>query len=278
MRQIGIIYNPHSASSIQLSEKLKAWLQSQGVGVWRGASHEGREHPAIIENMDLLIAMGGDGTVLRAAHLAISLTGCSVPVLPVALGRLNFMAELTPDELYNGITTLLEGRGWYDKRTLLEAFVQSECTDVNHVIALNEIVVARGEINRVLTIDVEIYDAKLATYHADGVVVATATGSTAYALSCGGPIIDPRSRALSLVPIAAHLTHIPSLVLHEDATMTLRLRGRHHASFSADGHEAIPLCTNDVVHIRQSSQMCVFARVHPPSTFYARMARRLRRE
>jgi NAD+ kinase len=108
--------------------------------------------------------------------------------------------------------------------------------------------------------------------------VATATGSTAYALAAGGPIVDPRSKALVLVPIAAHLTNIPSLVLHEDAVITLKLRSRHAAAFSADGRESIPLHEGDVVQVRRAAQTCVFARVHPPSTFYAMMTRRLRRD
>ncbi len=124
----------------------------------------------------------------------------------------------------------------------------------------------------------EIYSAQLTSYHADGVVVATATGSTAYALAAGGPIIDPRSRALVLVPIAAHLTNIPSLVLHEDAAVTLTLRSRHQAMFSADGRDSVPLREGDIVEARRAEQVCVFARVHPPSTFYARLTQRLRRE
>ncbi len=125
---------------------------------------------------------------------------------------------------------------------------------------------------------IEIYDARLTSYHADGVIVSTATGSTAYALAAGGPIIDPRSRALALVPIAAHLTNLPSLVLHEDAVITLTLRSRHQAAFSADGRESVPLQEGDVVEVRRSAQVCVFARVHPPSTFYERLTQRLRRE
>lgn len=276
MRRIGVLYNPLSSASVRLSLAVCEWLSARGLDTWRGMSHEGREDPSTLADVDLLIALGGDGTVLRAARLAIISGG--IPVLPVALGHLSFMAELRPDELYDGLAMLLDGGGWYDERTLLDATIFSPGDGPRRALALNEIVLARGEINRVVAIDVELYHAKITTYHADGVIIATATGSTAYALSAGGPIIDPRSRAIALVPICAHLTNIPSLVLHEDAVVTLRLCSRHLAAFSADGRDALPLHEGDVVEVRRASEVCVFARVKPPSTFYAMLTQRLRRE
>ncbi|HNP85095.1 MAG: NAD(+)/NADH kinase [Chloroflexi bacterium SZAS-1] len=276
MQRIGVLYNPFSDASTRISLELAEWLSARGINTWRGVSHEGREDPHRVEGLELLIALGGDGTVLRAARLAIPY---GIPVLPVALGRLSFMAELQPEELINGLEYLLAGNGWHDERTLIEATIRHDGHSGQNetVLALNEILVARGEINRVVSIDVEIYNAPLTTYHADGIIAATATGSTAYALAAGGPLIDPRSHALVLVPIAAHLTNIPSLVLHEDAVIRLRLRSRHAAAFSADGRTSMPLHEGDVVEIRRAQQTCLFARVHPPSTFYARLTQRLRR-
>lgn len=275
MQRIGVLYNPLSESSVRLSVSLSEWLQERGMEVWRGMSHEGREEPALLQNMDLLVALGGDGTVLRAARLGIML---GVPVLPVAMGRLNFMAELRPEELYEGLSILFEAGGWYDERTLIAATVLCPGTAPRHFVALNEVVLGRGDVNRTVAVDIEIYNAHLISYHADGVIISTPTGSTAYALAAGGPIIDPRSRALELVPIAAHLTNIPSLVLHEDAVVRLTLRSRHQAIFSSDGRDSVPLHEGDVVEVRRSEQVCTFARVYPPSTFYARLTLRLRRE
>jgi NAD+ kinase len=226
--------------------------------------------------MDLLVALGGDGTVLRAAHLAI--VKGNIPVLPVALGHLSFMAELQPDELYDGMETLLNGGGWLDERSLIEATIQCDSCPPRRNLALNEILVGRGDINRTVTVDVEIYTSHFTTYYADGVIVSTATGSTAYALSAGGPIVDPRSRALTMVPIAAHLTNIPSLVLHEDAVVKLKLRSRYPALFSADGRDSIQLHEGDWVEVRRAQQTCTFARVHPTTAFYTSLTRRLRRE
>jgi NAD+ kinase len=277
MRRIGVLYNPLSEESITVSLDVAKWLQQRGLDVWRGISQEGREQLEDVAGLDLLIALGGDGTVLRAARLSIMCNGCnSVPVLAVALGHLSFMSEIQPEHLYDGLTTLLEGGGWRDERTLIEAGVYSRGRQIKHVVALNEVLVAHGEPNRTMTVDVDIYGTTMASYHADGVIVATATGSTAYALAAGGPIVDPRSQAMVLVPIAAHLTQIPSLVLQEDAVIRLRVRGRYHALFVADGRENTPLQEDDVVEVRRSEQTCVFAHVYPPSEFYARMVQRLR--
>lgn len=278
MRRIGLLYNPLSETSTQVSIDVAQWLQGRGIEVWRGVSHEGREVPTVLEGLDLLIALGGDGTVLRAARLAIPR---NIPVLPVALGHLSFMAELQPEELYDGLAILLSGGGWRDERSLLAATIIHDGHGggaPEQVLALNEVVLGRGEVSRIVSVDVEIYDARITTYHADGIIAATATGSTAYNLAAGGPIVDPRARALVLVPIAAHLTNIPSLVLHEDAVVTLKLRSRHEAAFAADGRESIPLHEGDIVEVRRAEQTCVFARVHPPSTFYAMLTRRLRRD
>jgi NAD+ kinase len=275
MQRVGVLYNPLSEPSARLSIGLTEWLRSHGLEVWRGLSHEGREEPATLHGLEMLVALGGDGTVLRAARLGIML---GIPVLPVAMGRLSFMAELWPEELYEGLSVLLDGGGWLDERALIAATLHNRDQPARDFVALNEIVLARGEMNRVVNVDVEIYEARLTSYHADGVIVATATGSTAYALAAGGPIIDPRSRALALVPIAAHLTNIPSLILHEDAAISLTLRSRHQALVSVDGRESIPMGEGDVVEARRAEQVCVFARVHPPSTFYARLTQRLRRE
>jgi NAD+ kinase len=277
MRRVGVLYNPLSEASTRVSIEVASWLEARGVEVWRGVSHEGREVPMVLEALEMLVALGGDGTVLRAARLAIPR---GIPVLPVALGHLSFMAELQPGELYDGLTMLLEGGGWRDERSLLEATIRHDGHggEPETVLALNEVVLGRGEISRVVAVDVEIYDARITTYHADGIIAATATGSTAYGLAAGGPIIDPRSRALVLVPIAAHLTNIPSLVLHEDAVVRLKLRSRHEAAFAADGRESIPLHEGDIVEVRRAQQTCVFARVHPLSTFYAMLTRRLYRD
>jgi NAD+ kinase len=198
--------------------------------------------------------------------------------LTVALGRLNFMAELSPGDLPVGLTKLLKGEGWYEQRALIHAEVQHVGRDADEYLALNEVVLSRGDVSRTLTVDVFVDDIPLTTYRADGVMVATATGSTAYALSAGGPIMDPRVHAMVLVPVAAHLTAVPVLVLHEDSTVTFRPHPHDHAAFSVDGRDNGIIAEGDVIQIVRSTQVCTFARVQPPSQLYASFVQRLRRE
>lgn len=274
VQRVGIVYNPLSEAAEQLSAALVSYLQPLGVAAWRETAQDQPGELEQSEEADLLIALGGDGTMLRAARFAIPY---NIPVLTVALGRLNFMAELTPDDLYGGLQTLLDGGGWKDRRTLLHATLQRCMKSQAVFTALNEVVVSRGDISHILEVDVYIDDTPLTTYRADGVLVSTATGSTAYALSAGGPIVDPRSRALVLVPVAAHLTAVPSMVLHEDSVVTLAVRSCRHATLAVDGRENLLLREGDRVQICRSNKVCTFARVHPHSQFFASLVKRLRR-
>ncbi|EFO79272.1 ATP-NAD/AcoX kinase [Oscillochloris trichoides DG-6] len=274
MQRIAIIYNPFSEASISHSALLAAWLRERGIDIWRGISQECRECPQILEDADLMIAMGGDGTVLRAARLAFP---SGLPVLPVALGHLSFMAEIGPAELYEGIETLLNGGGWHDERALIDATLWREGEHIADFVALNEVVISRSEISRVINVEVAIDGSLLTTYLADGVIVATATGSTAYALAAGGPIIDPRSRALALVPVAAHLTNVPSMVLHEGAVVTITMRSRNNASIAIDGRGNLPLLEGDEVMVRRSAKVCTFLRLRHSSQFYTQLAAKLKR-
>lgn len=275
MQRIGVLYNPLAENSMRVSAELTTWLQQQGKEVWCGTSQEGRDNPDAVSNMDLLVALGGDGTVLRAARLSIL---HNIPILPVALGHLSFMAEIGPDELYSSLHILMNGDGWHDQRALVTAVLQHGGHVAAEFTVLNEVAVSRGDISRIVTVEVQIDGVQLTTYRADGVLVSTATGSTAYALSAGGPIVDPRSKSLILVPVAAHLTSVSSMVLHEDSVITLHLRSRYQASLSVDGHDNILLQEGDEVQVRRSDQVCTFARIEPPSQFYAGLVKRLRRD
>jgi NAD+ kinase len=274
MRQIAILYNPFSEASISHSAQLATWLSERGINVWRGISQECRDCPEVLDEADLMVAMGGDGTVLRAARLAFP---SGLPVLPVALGHLSFMAEIGPEELYDGMETLLTGGGWHDERALIDASLWREGEHMLDFVALNEVVISRREVSRVISVEVSVDGSPLTTYMADGVIIATATGSTAYAMAAGGPIIDPRSRALALVPIAAHLTNVPSMVLHAAAVVTIALRSRDNASIAIDGRGNLPLREGDEVMVRRSAQVCTFLRLRPSSQFYTQLAAKLRR-
>lgn len=274
LERVAVLYNPLSDASIQLSREVMDWFHAHGISATRGVSQEFRDQPQLVADCDLMIALGGDGTVLRAARLCFP---HNIPVLPVALGHLSFMAEIGPDEIYSGCEQIMNGGGWFDERALVRAQHWRNGQKLGQHTALNEVVISRSDLSRIVNVHVTIDDSPLTTYHADGVIVATATGSTAYALAAGGPIVDPRSQALVLVPIAAHLTNIPSMVLHEDAVVTMQLRSRHHALLAVDGRENIDLVEGDEVVVRRSPQVCTFVRLRPSNQFYTQLVARLRR-
>jgi NAD+ kinase len=275
LRRVAILYNPFTEAAVERSAELEAWLRARGVSVWRGVSQEARDQLAALADADLMVAMGGDGTVLRAARLCFPR---DIPVLAVALGHLSFMAEVQPEELYVGMERLMQGGGWHDERTLIRATLYREGQQIAEHTALNEVVISRSEVGRVLNVDVSVDGSHLTTYHADGVIVATATGSTAYAMAAGGPIVDPRSRALLLVGVAPHLSVVPSMVLHEDAVVALRLGRHHHANLAVDGRENLPLHEDDELVVRRSTRVCTFVRLRPSSQFYTHLVARLRRD
>lgn len=275
LRRVAVLYNPYSEATVQRSEELAAWLRARGIMAWRGVSQEARDNQGELHAIDLMVAMGGDGTVLRAARLCFPL---DIPVLAVALGHLSFMSEVQPDEVYEALERVMQGGGWHDERSLIRATLYRGGHPVVEYTALNEVALSRSDISRVIKAHVSVDDSPLTTYHSDGVLVATATGSTAYALAAGGPIMDPRSRALLLVGIAPHLTSVPSMVLHEDAVVTIRIESRHHAILAVDGRENLPLHYGDEIVVRRSPKVCTFVRLRPSSQFYTQLVARLRRE
>ncbi|MBP1466923.1 NAD(+)/NADH kinase [Candidatus Chloroploca sp. M-50] len=275
LRRVAVMYNPFAEPASALSIEVATWLRERGVMTWRGISQEARDTPGVLHDTDLMVAMGGDGTVLRAARLCFPL---DIPLLAVALGHLSFMSEVQPEEIYEGLERVIQGGGWHDERSLIRAALYREGQPIAAFTALNDVVLSRSDISRVIKAHVTIDDSPLTTYLADGVLVATATGSTAYALAAGGPIVDPRSRSLVLVGIAPHLTNVPSMVLHEDAVVSIRVESHYHAILAVDGRENLPLHYGDEVVVRRSPKVCTFVRLRPSSQFYTRLVERLRRD
>lgn len=272
LQRVGVLYNPQSEATRRAASELEAWLDQRQLRCWSGIASD-PDAALAIEGVDLLVALGGDGTVLRAAGLAIP---AGIPMLPVALGHLSFMAEVSPEDVYTSLEQILRDDCWIEERALAEAIVRRGEQEERYV-ALNEVLIGRVDIARVIMVDVRVDDIPMTTYHADGVLVATATGSTAYSLAAGGPVLDPRSRALVLVPIAPHLTNVPSLVLHEAAHLDLEVASRYPAALSVDGRIGLALSTGDTVAVRRADETARFVRVRPASYFYQSLTNRLRR-
>lgn len=218
----------------------------------------------IAAEADLIIAVGGDGTMLHAAGL----TGNGkVPLLGVNRGRLGFLADVSPAEMLENLEQILGGQYSTDKRLLLEARI-SAAGGEKRAVALNDIVLQRRETGRMIDFETRIADRYVNTHSGDGLIVASPTGSTAYALSCGGPILEPLLEAMVVVPICPHTLSDRPIVVPSSLSITIKLLKRHDttAEVGVDGHSLGELAAEDKLSICGSENRITL--IHPPGYDY----------
>jgi NAD+ kinase len=274
MKNIGILYHPKKEAAGILAERLKQSIEARGINVWKSSAWEFEEARKQVNGSELLLTIGGDGTILRAVQTIVPE---SIPITGINLGNLGFMTELSVDEVEEQLDDLIDGKGWIDERALLEAEIASNDEQKSRKFyALNDVVLARGSVARVIHIEARINDELLTTYKADGVIVATATGSTGYSLAAQGPILYPQSGELLLVPIAPHLSSSYSMVLPDSAVIKLTLMTYHSATISIDGHINSNLSSNAEITIQHSLNTVRFLRIHPQNKFYSSLERKLK--
>jgi NAD+ kinase len=272
LKKIGILYHPLKPEAIKLASELGDFVKKQGVEVWSYSAWEIESARSQINGTDLILSIGGDGTILHAAQVVVA---NKIPITGINLGNLGFMTELSVAESSDGILRLLNGEGWIDERSILEAkFTISDETKVYH--ALNDVVIARGVIVRTIMVETKVDGQLLTTYKADGVIVATATGSTGYAFAAGGPILHPSSKEMVIAPIMPHLSADYCLVLPPSSEVELYVRTLHPASLSIDGHTNISVESGFTVDIKQSKDTIRFLRIHPQNDFYSSLEKRLK--
>jgi len=275
INRVGLLYHPMNKAAFTLAKKLNGFLDARGISVWLCSAWEGEEAKAQVNNTDLILSVGGDGTILRAAQVAVlGLT----PIAGINLGRLGFMTELDADEVVDKLPALLAGEGWIDERAMLEAELSPAGKDepARVFYALNDVVVARGTIARTIHVEASIDSGVLTTYNADGVMVATATGSTGYSLAAGGPILHPKSKDFLLLPILPHLGLAYTMVLQSTAIVRLDVTTIHQATLSIDGHINLPISSGTTVTVKQSTKTTRFLRIRPEASFYSSLEQRLK--
>ncbi|MFC2017094.1 NAD(+)/NADH kinase [Chloroflexota bacterium] len=274
VKRVGILYHPMIEAAYTLAKKLEEFLGSKGLSVWLYSAFEWEATKAQVNNTDLIISIGGDGTILRAAQAVVPER---TPITGINLGKLGFMTELSADEALAKLPALLAGEGWIDERVMLEAeLLPTDGESARIFYALNDVVVARGAIARTVSIEASIDGEPLTTYKADGVIVATATGSTGYSLAAGGPILHPQAKEFLLLPILSHLSSAYTLVLPSTAVVKLRINTAHQATLSIDGHINLPLSTDATITVKHSSSVARFLRIHPETSFYSSLEQRLK--
>jgi NAD+ kinase len=272
MKTVGIIYNDHISGARALADAIYNQL-SLGKESWVAAAEELHTFPQRVAQANVVVTVGGDGTILRAMQVTAPL---GVPLVGINMGRLGFMTELQVNEALEKLPSYFDGQYRVEERNMLQARVcQGKNLKDGPFHALNEAVLARDAVSRLVTVRAIIDDVDMTTYRADGVILSTATGSTGYNLAIGGPVLDPESSALVLKPVAPQSGLTAGLILNSSSKICLSLEGPRSATLSLDGQVDSPLEPGDRVELEQSPFKAKFLRFSPALNFYATLTQRL---
>lgn len=254
---IGLIGKYNDASVAPTLDQIAGWLRQAGRRVLLDEQSAARvtvrgpevaTRRLIGRQADLAIVVGGDGTLLDAAR---ALVDFQVPIVGVNLGRLGFLTDVSPNEIPAGLDEILQGRFREELRLMLHAQVLRGEQTLSEAMALNDVVVHKRDVARMVELDTFLDGQLLNAYRSDGLIISTPTGSTAYALSCGGPILHPALEALLVAPICPHtLTHRP-IVVGADAQIEICVRNTTHTQITCDGQISLPIEPGDRVVVRQ---------------------------
>jgi len=278
IKHVGIISKPKKAEVREIVPALLEWLRERGVEAFidreTGAIMKTKEHCLTRNEMpgevDLVIVLGGDGTLLATAR---ALNRKPVPILAVNLGGLGFLTEITREELYPTLEMVVAGTHQTDRRVQLEGELIRTDEVLTSFLALNDVVLNKGAIARIFDFELRVNGELVSTYKSDGLIVSTPTGSTAYSLAAGGPIVTPSVEAFVVTPICAHtLTHRP-LVLPNSVKIEVTVKGMREAAYlTVDGQVGIAAHSEDVVRMRKADSFVELIR--PPATPYFEILQR----
>lgn len=259
MKRIGIFAKRHHQDALKLAAEVMAWLTERDIEVFVDQplaadmtdvkGYPGRSIPSLV---DLIVVLGGDGTLLSVARQAGELR---TPILGVNLGSLGFLTEITRDELFTVLAQVLKGDFNVSERMRLDAFIRRDGQLVGRYRVLNDVVINKGALARIIDMEAWVDDSYLTTFKADGLIIATPTGTTAYNLAAGGPVIYPGLHCLVISPICPHtLTNRP-IIVSDEALIKIEVKFQDEdVVFTADGQEGMPLQGGDVVELRKSQQ------------------------
>lgn len=238
MKTVGLIPNPEKENALQAAAALVPFLQQEGCKpLLQG--EDGLSPEALYAAADFIIALGGDGTLLRVGREAAPF---GTPVIGVNFGHLGFLTDVEAAEAQTAIRRVLAGEYHLEKRMMLEAQLGEE-----KIIALNDVCITRGVLSKIVPLQIDLNGSYLETFKGDGVIICTPTGSTAYNLSAGGPVLKPDGRMVAITPICPHALHARSIVVTDsDAVEVTAADG---GLFSADGQDVIPLSAGQRVRI-----------------------------
>jgi NAD+ kinase len=275
--KIGITSKPKKADIREIVPPLITWLRERNIEFFidkeTGAIIESPEkcltRNEIPNRVDLVIVLGGDGTLLATARV---LNRKPIPILAVNLGGLGFLTVITREELYPTLERVLAGDVRSEKRVQLEAEVLRADEIMASFLALNDVVLNKGAIARVLDFDVTVDEQFVSTYKADGLIVSTPTGSTAYSLAAGGPVIVPSVQAMIVTPICAHMLSNRPIVLPDSALIEITVKSQRESIYlTVDGQVGLTLRSEDIVRVKKGSSHVEL--IQPPQRSYFEILR-----
>jgi NAD+ kinase len=270
VKRVAIAPRPGSDEVLREGESIRDWFQERGVSVLFTMLDAPRLKEGVVAGeFDLLIALGGDGSMLRAGHLAAPY---GLPILGINLGKFGFLMQLSREDWKEALPRLVDGDYAVEERMMLKADQYRGEERISSHQVINEVVVCRGQVVRPIRIHAEVDGYTLAGYVADGLIAATPTGSTAYALAVGGPIMPPELRNILIVPVAPHLSMDRAVILPEGASVDITAVSDHEAVMSVDGHEPILLQENDRVRVTASNYTTRFVVFQDPGYFYKNLS------
>ena len=253
---------PEASSEV---EAMVACLKEMGMDAPHGSIYDEDLRKRLRNgDFDLLIIAGGDGSILRAGHLCAP---SRVPIFGVNLGRIGFLLQVERTNWREYFKKMFNGEAWIENRMMLHAEHIRAGDPMGEWIALNEVVVGRGILLRPVRLTASVEGRELISYVADGLIASTPTGSTAYALAAGGPILPPELRNILLVPIAPHLSVDRAVVLSEGSSVSITTRSEN-AVLSVDGQSPITLMEDDHIDVRAADVTAQFVRFGDPGYFY----------
>ena len=281
MKGFGIVPNWKKKQGVEaMVARIVAFCQGNQLQVYLQESEEGEPQSGVevlpiedfLGKVDVVIVLGGDGTILRVAR---QFSGTNLPILGVNLGQMGFLAEVEPPVLEQALTLLLEGKYKVRHRLMLSARVFREDRLVAEYTALNDVVITKGPFSRIIYLDTYVNDKHLESYPSDGIIVATPTGSTGYSLSAGGPIVNPALDVMIITPICPHLLHHRSVIVSSSERVSIKAWTRQaEVILTVDGQMGFTLQDDDMIHVTRAPLTTPLIQLQG-SDFYTLLHRKL---
>jgi NAD+ kinase len=267
---VGIISKPKIARAVEIVCGLLQWLEARGIRyrcdeqtAQYASLSESYPRQHLPDGCDLIIVLGGDGTLLSAARVA---AGKNIPLFAVNLGNLGFLTAIQVEELYPELDRVLKGEHEIERRAMADCELQRDGKAIASYCALNDVVITKSELARMIDLDTYVDDHFVAAYKADGLIIATPTGSTAYSLSAGGPVVFPSVGAFCITPICPHMLTNRPVIVPDTSVIEILNHSAEGIFLTIDGQVGEPLCPGDRI-ICRSSPNCIQS-VRPPQLLF----------